>query len=245
MTIRKLGNSGSEVRPLMLGGNVFGWTIDEAQSFRVLDAYAATGFDFIDTADVYSKWVPGHTGGESETILGKWMKQRGNRARIILATKCGFEIAPGKKGLSRKHIMASIEDSLRRLQTDYIDLYQSHSEDLETPLEETMGAYADLIKQGKVRVIGASNYSARRLEAALETSAKLGVPQYASLQPQYNLYERAGYEQALEPLCIKHGIGVIPYYGLAAGFLTGKYRTEADKSKSPRGEAIVKKYLND
>jgi len=245
MTKRKLGNSGIEVRPLMLGGNVFGWTIDEAQSFRVLDAYAAAGFDFIDTADVYSKWVPGHTGGESETILGKWMKQRGNRARIILATKCGFEIAPGKKGLSRKHIMASIEDSLRRLQTDYIDLYQSHSEDLETPLEETMGAYADLIKQGKVRVIGASNYSARRLEAALETSAKLGVPRYASLQPQYNLYERAGYEQALEPLCIKHGIGVIPYYGLAAGFLTGKYRTEADKSKSPRGEAIVKKYLND
>jgi aryl-alcohol dehydrogenase-like predicted oxidoreductase len=245
MTKRKLGNSGIEVRPLMLGGNVFGWTIDEAQSFRVLDAYAAAGFDFIDTADVYSKWVPGHTGGESETILGKWMKQRGNRARIILATKCGFEIAPGKKGLSRKHIMASIEDSLRRLQTDYIDLYQSHSEDLETPLEETMGAYADLIKQGKVRVIGASNYSAGRLEAALETSAKLGVPQYASLQPQYNLYERAGYEQALEPLCIKHGIGVIPYYGLAAGFLTGKYRTEADKSKSPRGEAIVKKYLND
>jgi aryl-alcohol dehydrogenase-like predicted oxidoreductase len=245
MTKRKLGNSGIEVRPLMLGGNVFGWTIDEAQSFRVLDAFAAAGFDFIDTADVYSKWIPGHVGGESETILGKWMKQRGNRARIILATKCGFEIAPGKKGLSGKHIMESVEDSLRRLQTDYIDLYQSHSEDLETPLEETMSAYADLIKQGKVRVIGASNYSADRLEAALETSAKLGLPRYASLQPQYNLYERAGYEQALEPLCIKHGIGVIPYYGLAAGFLTGKYRIEADKSKSPRGEAIVKKYLND
>jgi aryl-alcohol dehydrogenase-like predicted oxidoreductase len=245
MTKRKLGNSGIEVRPLMLGGNVFGWTIDEAQSFRVLDAFAAAGFDFIDTADVYSKWIPGHVGGESETILGKWMKQRGNRARIILATKCGFEIAPGKKGLSAKHIMESVEYSLRRLQTDYIDLYQSHSEDLETPLEETMSAYADLIKQGKVRVIGASNYSADRLEAALETSAKLGLPRYASLQPQYNLYERAGYEQALEPLCIKHGIGVIPYYGLAAGFLTGKYRIEADKSKSPRGEAIVKKYLND
>ena len=245
MTKRKLGNSGIEIRPLMLGGNVFGWTIDETKSFQVLDAFAAAGFDFIDTADVYSKWVPGHTGGESETILGRWMKQRGNRARIILATKCGFEIAPGKKGLSRKHIMESTEDSLRRLQTDYIDLYQSHTEDLETPLEETMGAYADLIKQGKVRAIGASNYSASRLEAAIETSAKLGVPRYESLQPRYNLYNRAGYEEALEPLCIRHALGVIPYYGLASGFLTGKYRTEADRSKSPRGEGIVKKYLND
>jgi aryl-alcohol dehydrogenase-like predicted oxidoreductase len=245
MTKRKLGNSGIEIRPLMLGGNVFGWTIDEAKSFQVLDAFAAAGFDFIDTADVYSKWVPGHAGGESENILGRWMKQRRNRARIILATKCGFEIAPGKKGLSRKHIVESTEDSMRRLQTDYIDLYQSHSEDLETPLEETMGAYADLIKQGKVRVIGASNYSAPRLEAAIEISAKLGVPRYESLQPQYNLYDRARYEEALEPLCIKHNLGVIPYYGLAAGFLTGKYRMEADKSKSPRGENIVKKYLNE
>lgn len=245
MTKRKLGNSGIEVRPLMLGGNVFGWTIDEAKSFTVLDAFAGAGFDFIDTADIYSKWVPGHAGGESETILGSWMKQRGNRKQIILATKCGFEIAPGKKGLSRKHIMESIEDSLRRLQTDYIDLYQSHTEDLDTPLEETMGAYADLIKQGKVRAIGASNYSAPRLEAALETSARLNLPRYESLQPQYNLYDRAGYEHTLEPLCLKHGLGVIPYYGLASGFLTGKYRSEADASKSPRGGSIVKKYLDD
>jgi aryl-alcohol dehydrogenase-like predicted oxidoreductase len=245
MTKRKLGNSAIEVRPLMLGGNVFGWTIDQAQSFKVLDGFAAAGFDFIDTADIYSKWVPGHAGGESETILGHWMKQRGNRAKIVLATKCGFEIAPGKKGLSRRHIMESVENSLRRLHTDYIDLYQSHTEDLETPLEETMRAYADLIQQGKVRVIGASNYSAERLEAAMETSAKLGIPRYESLQPHYNLYDRAGYEQALEPLCLRHGIGVIPYYGLASGFLTGKYRTEADKAKSPRGENIVKKYLND
>ncbi len=245
MTKRKLGNSGIDVRPLMLGGNVFGWTIDEAQSFKVLDAFTAAGFDFIDTADIYSKWVPGHTGGESETILGRWMKQRGNRAKIILATKCGFEIAPGKKGLSRKYILESVEDSLRRLQTDYIDLYQSHTEDLETPLEETMGAYADLIKQGKVRAIGASNYTPQRLEASIETSAKLGIPRYESLQPHYNLYDRAGYEQALEPLCIKHGLGVIPYYGLASGFLTGKYRMAADASKSPRGAAIVKKYLDD
>jgi aryl-alcohol dehydrogenase-like predicted oxidoreductase len=245
MTKRKLGNSGIEVRPLMLGGNVFGWTIDQARSFNVLDAFESAGFDFIDTADIYSKWVPGHAGGESETILGHWMKQRGNRKKIILATKCGFEMAPGKKGLSRKHIMESAEESLRRLQTDYIDLYQSHTEDLEAPLEETMRAYADLIQQGKVRAIGASNYTPKRLEEAIETSAKLGVPRYESLQPQYNLFDRSGYEEALEPMCIKHGLGVIPYYGLASGFLSGKYRTEADKSKSPRGETIVKKYLND
>lgn len=245
MTKRKLGNSAIEVRPLMLGGNVFGWTIDEPQSFKVLDAFTAAGFDFIDTADIYSKWVPGHPGGESETILGNWMKQRGNRKKIILATKCGFEMAPGKKGLSRKHIFEAVEDSLRRLQTDYIDLYQSHTEDLETPLEETMTAYADLVKAGKVRAIGASNYSAQRLEPAIETSARLELPRYESLQPQYNLYDRAGYEQALEPVCLKHGLGVIPYYGLASGFLSGKYRSAADASKSPRGETIVKKYLND
>lgn len=245
MIKRKLGNSGIEVRPLMLGGNVFGWTIDEAKSFEVLDTFAAAGFDFIDTADIYSKWVPGHAGGESETILGSWMKKRGNRKKIILATKCGFEIAPGRKGLSRKHIMESVEESLSRLQTDYIDLYQSHTEDLEAPLEETMRAYADLVKAGKVRAIGASNYSPQRLEQAIETSAKLDLPRYESLQPQYNLYDRAGYEEALEPLCIKHGVGVIPYYGLAAGFLTGKYRSEADASKSPRGANIVKKYLNE
>ena len=245
MTKRKLGKSGIEVRPLMLGGNVFGWTIDQARSFEVLDAFEAGGFDFIDTADIYSKWVPGHPGGESETILGNWLKQRGNRKKIILATKCGFEMAPGRKGLARKHILESAEDSLRRLQTDYIDLYQSHTEDAETPLEDTMRAYADLIQQGKVRAIGASNYTPPRLKAALETSAKLGLPRYESLQPQYNLYDRSGYEEALEPLCIENGIGVIPYYGLASGFLSGKYRTEADKSKSPRGENIVKKYLND
>jgi len=245
MIKRKLGNSGIEVRPLMLGGNVFGWTIDEAKSFEVLDAFLEAGFDFIDTADIYSKWVPGHAGGESETILGSWIKQRGNRKKIILATKCGFEMAPGRKGLSRKHIMESAEESLRRLHTDYIDLYQSHTEDLETPLEETMNAYADLIKAGKVRAIGGSNYSPQRLEAAIDTSAKLDLPRYESLQPQYNLYDRAGYEEALEPLCIKNGLSVIPYYGLAAGFLTGKYRSEADASKSPRGANIVKKYLNE
>lgn len=245
MTKRKLGNSGIEVRPLMLGGNVFGWTIDEAQSFPVLDAFAAAGFSFIDTADLYSRWVPGHTGGESETILGRWMKQRGNRSRIILATKCGLDMGDGKKGLSRKYILQAADDSLRRLQTDYIDLYQSHTEDPETPLEETLGAYADLIKQGKVRAIGASNYTPQRLEVALETSARLGLPRYESLQPNYNLYERSGYEQDLEPICARHGLGVIPYYALASGFLTGKYRSAADASKSARGPSIVKKYLND
>ncbi|HTS74827.1 MAG TPA: aldo/keto reductase [Bryobacteraceae bacterium] len=245
MTKRKLGNSGIEVRPLMFGGNVFGWTIDEAQSFQVLDAYAAAGFTFIDTADMYSRWVPGHPGGESETILGRWMKARGNRSRIVLATKCGLDMGDGKKGLSRRYILQAAEDSLRRLQTDYIDLYQSHTEDPETPLEETLGAYADLIKQGKVRAIGASNYSPQRLEAALETSARLGIPRYESLQPHYNLYDRAAYEQSLEPICLRHGLGVIPYFALASGFLSGKYHSAADARKSPRGEGIVKKYLNE
>jgi aryl-alcohol dehydrogenase-like predicted oxidoreductase len=245
MTKRKLGNSGLEVPPLMFGGNVFGWTVDEAQSFRILDACAAAGFNFIDTADIYSRWVPGHTGGESETILGRWMKQRGNRARVILATKSGFDMGGGKKGLSRKYILQAADDSLKRLDTDYIDLYQSHTEDPETPLEETLGAYAELIKQGKVRAIGASNYTPQRLEEALETSSRLGLPRYESLQPQYNLYDRAGFEEALEPICVRHGLGVVPYYALASGFLTGKYRSPEDASKSPRGASVVKKYLND
>lgn len=245
MIKRKLGNSSIEVRPLMLGGNIFGWTVDEAQSFKLLDAWAAAGFDFIDTADIYSRWVPGHAGGESETIIGRWMKQRGNRSRMIVATKSGLDMGDGKKGLSRKYILQAAEASLRRLETDYIDLYQSHTEDPATPLEETMGAYADLIKEGKVRAVGASNYTPQRLEAALETSARLGLPRYESLQPQYNLYDRAGYEQALEPICVRHGLGVVPYYALASGFLTGKYRSAADASKSPRGASVVKKYVNE
>src|SRR5271154_6727869 len=240
---RKLGNSSIEVRPLVFGGNVFGWTIDEQASFKVLDAFVDAGFDFIDTADIYSTWVPGHTGGESEAILGNWMKQRGNRAKVILATKVGLEMGPGKRGLSRKYILQAAEDSLRRLQTDYIDLYQSHTDDLETPLEETLGAYATLIQQGKVRAIGASNYKADRLEAALEVSRKNGLPAYQSLQPLYNLAERAGYEEALEGVCLKHGLGVIPYYSLASGFLTGKYRSAADVEGRPRGGG-VKKYFD-
>ena len=244
MKKRKLGNSGLEVFPLALGGNVFGWTADEAISFRVLDAFVDSGFNFIDTADVYSKWAPGNRGGESETLLGKWLKRPGNRKKVILATKVGMEMGPGKKGLSKSYIMLAVEDSLKRLQTDYIDLYQSHTDDADTPLEETFEAYARLIQQGKVRAIGASNFSAERLLQALEVSRQGGYPSYQSLQPLYNLYDRADYETKLEPLCREKGLGVITYYSLASGFLTGKYRSEKDLSKSPRGQRVGK-YLNE
>ena len=244
MTTRKLGGSGLEVSTLCLGGNVFGWTADEPASFKILDAFVAAGCNFIDTADVYSRWAPGHKGGESETVLGNWFKRSGNRVRVILATKVGIEMAPDQKGLSKAYILREVEESLQRLQTDYIDLYQSHIDDANTPLEETLEAYDQLIKQGKVRAIGASNYTGERLAASLEVSEKRELPKYQCLQPHYNLIERAGYEKDLEPLCLKHGIGVIPYFALAAGFLTGKYRSEADLSKSPRGMG-VKKYLNE
>jgi aryl-alcohol dehydrogenase-like predicted oxidoreductase len=244
MNTRKLGNSGLEISPLVFGGNVFGWTLEEADSFRILSAFVAAGFNAVDTADVYSKWVPGHTGGESETIIGKWMKQSQNREKVIIATKLGVEMGPGKKGLSKAYILRAVEDSLRRLQTDYIDLYQSHTDDAETPFEETLGAFGELIQQGKVRAIGASNYKAERLAAALAVSKKTGLPSYQSLQPDYNLYQRADYETALEPLCQKEGLGVINYFPLASGFLTGKYRSEADLGRSARGQ-IVKKFLNE
>jgi len=244
MTTRKLGASGLEVSTLCLGGNVFGWTADEPASFQILDAFLAAGCNFIDTADVYSRWVPGHKGGESELVLGNWFKRSGNRVRVIVATKVGIEMAPDKKGLSKHYILRAVEESLQRLQTDYIDLYQSHIDDANTPLEETLEAYDRLIRQGKVRAIGASNYTRERLAAAIEVSEKHGLPKYQCLQPHYNLIERAGYEKDLEPLCLKHGIGVIPYFALAGGFLTGKYRSEADLSKSPRGMG-VKKYLNE
>jgi aryl-alcohol dehydrogenase-like predicted oxidoreductase len=244
MNKRQLGKSGLEVSPLCFGGNVFGWTVDEPTSFELLDAFVAAGFDFIDTADVYSRWVPGNKGGESEAILGEWMKERGNRDRIIIATKVGMEMGPDKKGLSKSYILRSAEDSLRRLQTDYIDLYQSHQDDPETPLEETLEAYAQLIEQGKIRAIGASNYSAERLAESLKISEEHGLPRYESLQPLYNLYDRADYEKELEPLCREKSLGVISYYSLASGFLTGKYRSEEDLSKSVRGQG-VKKYLND
>jgi len=244
MKTRKLGATGLDVSPLCLGTNVFGWTADEKTSFAILDAFVAAGFNFIDTADTYSRWVPGHKGGESETIIGNWLKRTGNRSKVIVATKVGMEMGPGEKGLSKPYIFRSVERSLERLQTDYIDLYQSHQDDPATPLEETLGACAELIKQGKVRAIGASNYTADRLAAALEASEKHGYPRYESLQPHYNQYERAGYEAALEPLCLAKRLGVIPYFSLASGFLTGKYRSESDLSKSPRGQG-VKKYLDE
>ncbi|MCE9562900.1 MAG: aldo/keto reductase [Planctomycetes bacterium] len=243
--MRTLGRSGIEVAPLALGGNVFGWTIDEPTSFRVLDGFVGQGLNLIDTADVYSVWVPGNKGGESESIIGKWLKQTGNRARVVIATKVGLEVEPGIKGLSREYILKSVERSLNRLQVDVIDLYQAHQDDPATPLEETLGAFAELVSQKKVRAIGASNYSAARLAEALKVSRELGLPRYEMLQPNYNLYDRADFEKELEPLCIREGVGVIPYYSLAAGFLTGKYRSEADLAKSARGVKVKKNYLNE
>lgn len=244
MKKRKLGNSGLEIAPLALGGNVFGWTADEPTSFRILDAFMAAGGDLIDTADVYSAWVPGHKGGESETVLGKWLKQGGNRKKVLVATKVGMEMGPDRKGLSKPYILRAAEDSLRRLQTDYIDLYQAHADDPETTLEETLEAFAQLIKEGKVRAIGASNYNAERLSKALQVSMQHGLPAYWSLQPLYNLYDRAEYESKLEPLCREKGLGVIPYFPLASGFLTGKYRSDKDLAGRARDE-FVKKYLDD
>jgi aryl-alcohol dehydrogenase-like predicted oxidoreductase len=244
MNKRKLGKTGLEIAPLVFGGNIFGWTVDQATSFKLLDAFAAAGFNSVDTADVYSKWVPGHAGGESEIIIGEWMKRNGNRNKIIVATKVGMDMGDGKKGLSKSHILRSAENSLRRLQTDYIDLYQSHVDDPDTPLEETLGAYAELIRQGKVRAIGASNHKAERLAAALETSRKSGLPAYQTLQPNYSLIERAEYESNLEPVCEKEGLGVINYFPLAGGFLTGKYRSEKDVAGKARARNVTK-HLNE
>jgi len=244
MEKRELGKTGIAVSPLMFGGNVFGWTVNEAASFRLLDAFADAGLNFIDTADVYSRWVPGNTGGDSEMIIGKWFKQSGKRDKIVLATKVGKDMGDGKKGLSAKYIKQAAEDSLKRLQTDYIDLYQSHDDDQNTPFDETLSAYAELIKEGKVRIIGASNHKADRLAEALQIAASHNLPSYQTLQPEYNLYARQDYETNLEPLCIERGLSVVPYYSLASGFLTGKYRSEADFGKSKRGQGI-KKYLND
>ena len=246
MQKRKIGRSELEVAPLCLGGNVFGWTIDEAASFRILDAFVAAGLDFIDTADVYSRWAPGNRGGESETILGRWFKASGRRDAVVLATKVGMDMGDGKVGLSKAYILRAVEDSLRRLQTDRIDLYQTHKDqDPNTAQEETLEAYDQLVKQGKVRVIGASNLTAARLSEALAISAARGLARYECLQPHYNLMEREGFEKDLEPLCLRESVGVIPYYSLASGFLTGKYRSEADLSKSAARSGNVKKYLNE
>jgi len=244
VTKRKLGNSGLEVGPLAFGGNVFGWTADEPMSFKLLDAFVASGLNLIDTADVYSKWIPGHKGGESETIIGNWLKQRGGREKVVIATKLGVEMGPEEKGLSKAYMLRAVERSLERLKTDYIDLYQSHRDDTETPLEETLETYASLIKAGKVRAIGASNYKADRLAEALKISAAKGLPRYETLQPWYNLYDRADFEGELAELCKRENIGVISYFSLASGFLTGKYRSEKDLEGRARGYR-VKDMLNE
>lgn len=236
---RPLGRSGFAVAPLAFGGNVFGWTADEPTSFALLDAFVGDGFNLIDTADVYSRWAPGHHGGESETVIGRWLAARpGMRQRIVLATKVGLDLGEGRKGLRPAWIRQAVDDSLRRLQTDRIDLYQAHRDDPDTPLEDTLGAFADLIRAGKVRALGASNYSALRLQAALDTSARLALPRFETLQPAYNLVERAEFEAELQPLALRAGLGVINYYALARGFLSGKYRSEADLAQSVRGEGV-------
>ncbi|MFT3822354.1 MAG: aldo/keto reductase [Chitinophagaceae bacterium] len=243
MNYRQLGNSDLKVAPVTFGGNIFGWTVDEKRSFELLDAFTAAGFNLIDTADVYSRWVPGNKGGESEAIIGNWVKQRGNRSKVIIATKVGSDMGQGKKDISKKYILRAVEDSLQRLQTDYIDLYQTHWDDDTTPVEETLDAYTQLIKEGKVRWIGASNLSPARLVASLEASRKHGYAAYQTFQPHYNLYDREVFEKELEKICLDNKLGVINYYALASGFLTGKYRSEADLNKSVRGGG-VKAYLN-
>jgi aryl-alcohol dehydrogenase-like predicted oxidoreductase len=243
MEHRRLGQTDLSIAPLVFGGNVFGWTADEATSFALLDALLDAGLNAIDTADVYSRWVPGHAGGESETVIGKWLASRGVRDRVVIATKVGMDLGDGRSGLSRAWIVRAVEDSLRRLQTDYVDLYQAHTDDASTPLEETLEAFGSLIQAGKVRAIGASNYSAPRLREALDTSVRLGLPRYETLQPHYNLVERKIFEDALGPLCVAEGLGVIPYYALASGFLSGKYRSETDLAQSPRGPGVAK-YLD-
>ena len=244
MIKRQLGKTDLNVSPLTLGGNVFGWTIDEKKSFEILDGFIAAGFNFIDTADVYSRWVPGNKGGESETIIGNWIKERGNRDKVIIATKVGADMGQGKTDLSKDYILKAVDNSLRRLQTDYIDLYQTHWDDATTPVEETLEAYSELVKAGKVKWIGASNLSPARLTESLEASKKFGYPSYQTFQPEYNLYAREGFEKEMEKLCLANNLSVINYYSLASGFLTGKYRSEADLGKSPRGGGL-KGYLND
>lgn len=242
MKRRSLGTSSLYITPLVLGGNVFGWTADKKTSFEILNAFVDLGGTLIDTANIYSTWVPGNQGGESESIIGEWLKVSGKRSRIYIATKVGMEM-PGFKGLTQEQIVRSVEASLKRLQTDTIDLYQAHEDDPNTPLEETLGAFDQLLSQGKVRFIGASNYEADRLQASLLTSQRLHLASYISLQPYYNLYDRQRFEENLEPLCLEKQLGVIPYFSLAKGFLTGKYRSKADLNKSPRGEGLAR-YLD-
>jgi aryl-alcohol dehydrogenase-like predicted oxidoreductase len=243
MQRRALGRSGLSTAPLIFGGNVFGWTADETTSHRLLDAFVDGGFNAVDTADVYSAWVPGHTGGESESVIGRWLKARGRRDDVLILTKVAMW--PARPGLSAANIEAAVEDSLRRLQTDYIDLYQSHRDDADTPVEETLEAYGRLVKAGKVRAIGASNFTPERLAQSLGASSADGLPRYETIQPKFNLYDRVEVEGALDRLTRAEGLGIIPFYGLAAGFLTGKYRTAADLDGRARGATIRRDYLND
>ena len=245
MEKRRLGNSDLYTAPIIFGGNVFGWTVDEKQSFKLLDAFFDLGFNAIDTADVYSRWVEGNEGGESETIIGKWMKDRGNRNKVLLITKVGSDVGQGKKDLSKDYILEAVDKSMERLKTDYIDLYLTHWDDEVTPVEETLEAYGKLIEAGKIRWAGASNLSPERLKASLEASKKdERLPYYQVFQPEYNLYARQGFEEGVAPICKEYGLGVITYYSLASGFLSGKYRSAKDLSKSPRGNN-VKAYLDD
>lgn len=240
-----LGKTDLQVAPINFGGNVFGWTLNEQESFQILDSFTGAGFNFIDTADTYSVWAPGNEGGESETIIGNWMKARGNRQDIVLATKVGWDFGDGKrKGLSAAYIQQEAEDSLRRMKTDYIDLYYTHIDDEVTPIEETLSAYQELIKSGKVRYIAASNVPANRLIESLELAERTGLPQYQALQPHYNLLERTKFETEYAPIAEKYNLSVMPYWSLAAGFLTGKYRSEEDLNKSVRGQG-AKQYLNE
>ncbi len=243
MQLRRLGHTDLNIAPLVLGGNVFGWTADQKTSFAVLDRFADAGLNAIDTADAYSAWAPGNRGGESETIIGEWIKARGNRSRIIVVTKVGSPMGKGKEGLSARYIEEAVEASLTRLKTDVIDLYLSHWPDMATPIDETLGAYQRLIEKGKIRWCGASNLSVNLLEAALAAAKAKGLPRYEALQPEYNLADRGEFESGLAELCLREEIGVITYFSLAKGFLSGKYRAEADLAKSPRGGA-VKSYLN-
>ena len=244
MQTRPLGRSGLSIPPIAFGGNVFGWTADAATTFSLLDAMVDAGLNFIDTADVYSRWVEGHSGGESETLIGQWLKKTGKRDRVLIATKVGMDMGDGRVGLKPVYIRQAVEDSLARLQTDHIDLYQAHKDDPDTPLADTLEAFAELIAAGKVRAIGASNYSTARLNEALITSERLGLPRYESIQPEYNLYTREPYESGLQELVLSQGLGTINYFALASGFLSGKYRSAADAGLSVRGQKIVEKYLD-
>ncbi len=244
MQFKQLGTSDLQVAPVMFGCNVFGWTVDRDTSFKLLDAFTDAGFNFLDTADVYSIWVPGHRGGESESIIGEWLKRSGKRDKMVLATKVGFDMHDDNKGLSRQWILRAVEDSLSRLQTDSIDLYQSHTDDATVPLDETLEAYQQLIQQGKVRLIGASNYTGARLREAVELARREGLPVYQTLQPEYNLYDRQKFEQDQQPVAEELGLGVIPYFSLASGFLTGKYKSKADSAGAKR-EARVARYFDE